>query len=135
MIKTILVGTDFTPGADEAQAFAVDLARQVGAQVHILHVIEPIGKPAEDPDIEEFHAQLNEQAMNKLSERVSQITDVKVEYSVVLGHRPLVIAEKAHRLGADCIVMGMRSDHGTSAVGSGVVQRADVPIILVPPKR
>ncbi len=135
MIKTILVATDFTPGADQAQDFATELARQVGAKLHLLHVIEPIGKPAEDPDIEEFHLQLNEQALVKLNERIAQLTDVSAEFSVVLGHRPLVIAEKAHRLNADCIVMGMRGDHSASAVGSGVVQRADVPIILVPPKR
>jgi universal stress protein A len=138
MIKTILLATDFTPGADQAQSFAVELAAQVGATLHLLHVIEPIGKPAEDPDIEEFHSQLNEKALTKLGERIAQISQshngLRLESSVVLGHRSPVIAEKAHRLQADCIVMGMRSDHGASAVGSGVVQRADVPIILVPLK-
>ena len=39
--KTILVATDFSQGSDEALEQAIDLAKQSGASLDILHVVEP----------------------------------------------------------------------------------------------
>src|SRR5690242_19275092 len=44
-IASILVPTDFSKPSETALAYAVPLARQIGAKLTLLHVIEPIATP------------------------------------------------------------------------------------------
>lgn len=44
-IKSILVPTDFSAASEKALAYAVPFARQFGAKLSLLHVVEPIATP------------------------------------------------------------------------------------------
>ena len=44
--QTILVGTDFSPASRNAVRHATALARRLGAQLHVVHVLEKL-KPAQ----------------------------------------------------------------------------------------
>src|SRR5262245_11705092 len=43
--RSILVPLDFSPGSQRALALALPFARQFGAKVTLLHVIEPVATP------------------------------------------------------------------------------------------
>ena len=44
-IKSILVPIDFSASSEKALAYAVPFARQFGAQLTLLHVVEPVATP------------------------------------------------------------------------------------------
>ena len=44
-IRSILVPTDFSPASEKALAYAVPFARQFGAKLILLHVVEPVATP------------------------------------------------------------------------------------------
>lgn len=44
-IRSILVPTDFSPASEKALAYAVPFARQFGAKLTLLHVVEPVATP------------------------------------------------------------------------------------------
>ncbi|OLE56480.1 MAG: hypothetical protein AUG74_19225, partial [Bacteroidetes bacterium 13_1_20CM_4_60_6] len=44
-MKSILVPIDFSPGSKKALKYALPFARQFGAQIILLHVVEPVGTP------------------------------------------------------------------------------------------
>lgn len=45
--KTIVVPTDFSPHAERALGYAKELARNTGATLHLIHVIEPMVYPVD----------------------------------------------------------------------------------------
>ena len=50
VIKKICVPTDFSPTAEYALRFAVGLAEPIGAELHLLHVLQDYGAYAAHPD-------------------------------------------------------------------------------------
>ena len=96
-IKSILIPTDFSEMSEEALQWAIDLAKPFNAQIHIIHVLEPIAYPVEWLEgfsgmeaLEDVIAGNARKALDKLAERVRD-AQLPVQTSLVFGYPPEAI--------------------------------------------
>ncbi len=136
-MKTILVGTDFSPRSDKAFAKACELAQTLGATIHLLHVLEPVDEPgSSDPETQEFYAKLEEGSKTKMASLI-RLADVTVHLtsSVRIGHRHQLIVEIAEEIQAEMIVLGshpLTEEAARIGPGHRVAVTARRPVLLVP---
>src|SRR5687768_11857457 len=108
--KNILVPTDLSEGAEQALDYACELARTLGARIHLLNVvgIPAIGVPELglavattmiDQLVVDSQTAIDRLAQTKCNAQVGQVL-------VKTGDARDVINETAKQLGADLIVMG-----------------------------
>ena len=137
--KNILVPTDLSEGAEQALDYACELARTLGAQIHLLNVI---GIPA--LGVPELGVALtasmiddlvvgNQDALDRLaSTRSTRMGQVMVR----TGDARDVINQTAKELGVDLIVMGTHGRRGISrallgSVAENVVRTAPCAVLTV----
>jgi nucleotide-binding universal stress UspA family protein len=139
--KTILVPTDFTPYGDAAVEYAAELATQLGATLHLLHVVSiptfgipELGLAHANTIIQQsvLEAQTElDQAAARLRDRV-EVAPVRIE----VGDAREVIDRIAAQIGADMIVLGTHGRRGFSrfflgSVAESVVRTAPCPVVTV----
>ena len=118
MFQTILVAVDGSRHSKRAVDVAVDLARQYGASVHLLHVIRNLALPREILDMIAA-GEVTESRMEILQDSAEIILDnarekfveaglSDVESHYVIGDPAFEIADYAKRNNADLIVLGHR---------------------------
>lgn len=140
--KRILCPVDFSPSALQALGFALDLARQAGGLVTLLHVVEWL--PEDEPpasahfNVPEFRGRMVDDARQRLRSLVAgesrswcEIDDV-----IVSGRAHREILRAAEARSADLIVMGSqgRGGVGLALFGSTtqqVVRSAACPVLTV----
>ncbi|UWQ51983.1 universal stress protein (plasmid) [Leisingera caerulea] len=156
MITSILFATDLSHNSTLALRHAASLAHATGAEIHVLHVNEPI---SEDARITFEMFVLNEEtrksAARRRHEMVKQILaerqarfwasfegdeakirDQVTSVEVTDGHPAEVILRRSVELGCDLIVLGAH-DHGFShtflgTVAKRVLRRSQIPTLVVP---
>lgn len=126
--KTIIVPHDFTVVGDAAARHAIQMARQIQASVHLLHVVKSDSeKPAVQKKFQEAIAKL------KL-----EPNDVKVEFIIKTGSIFTDIADAADKLGSSLIVMGTHGAKGMQKVFGSfamkVINSTFVPFVIVQDK-
>jgi nucleotide-binding universal stress UspA family protein len=131
----ILCPTDFSPCADRALAHAVSWARQVGAELHVLHVVVD---PADDADGEPPYRGVIEarDALERLIERHGAAGDA---FRAIARGRSVAegVVEHAMIAGIDLIVMGTHGRRGFRSLLIGseteeIVRSAPCPVLAVP---
>lgn len=156
MLKTILYATDLGLYGPFLLEHVCELARRHGAQVHVVHAIEPIGLFADAilktyvPDtvkselqrggIESVRDAIRLQVKHAFEDDFIDFEgdrDWIADVHVVDGSPADVILRQAERLGVDLIVLGTHGGaaNPTTALGSvanKVLQLARVPVYLVP---
>ncbi|SFG06370.1 Nucleotide-binding universal stress protein, UspA family [Halopelagius inordinatus] len=140
MYDRILVPTDGSDPANNAVDHAIDLARQHGAELHALSVVDArhvgVGAPAVTP--EEVQAAIEERsetATARVRDRAA-VEDVDVVTAVRNGSPSDEIRSYADEEDCDLVVMGT---HGRTSVeryllGSvteRVLRRGDTPVLAV----
>ena len=138
MYTNILLATDFSPEAEQAELKAVELAKRCGADLSLVHVVDYYpsmqleGGLAMLPNIEE---RLNEKAREDLDACVARLPfDFKATH---IGHGPPkgVIIEYAREIGADLIVLGSHGRHGLGlllgSTATGVLHVAECDVLAV----
>ena len=129
--KRILVPHDFSDDAAAALDFAVELAKQLGGELHLLHayrmpleIFSPYGVAIPDSVMPE----IREAASRRLKELSAQVKDAGLQVQLHLREGPPAdsIAEAARELGADLIVMGTRGRTGLAHVVLGSVAERTV---------
>ena len=144
-LKRVLVAIDFSKLSHEALSYAVDLAAQVGARVHVLYVVEPVeftgvdvfgGAPIATQAIVDEHLRQAKREMERLRRgKLAKVPGAKA--SVELG-RP---AERIVALGgsgrANLVVLGTHGRSGLAhlvmgSVAERVVRHARCPVLVVP---
>lgn len=144
-IRRILAPTDFSDGSRGALEHAVCLAEQLGSELVLLHVGDPVdgegGGPS--PRLDIYHRARAEQQQirqRKLDALVSELADahpdIKVDGHILGGVPHEVICTAAEALKTDMIVMGTSGLTGLShfLIGSTaerVVRVARVPVLTV----
>ena len=135
-MKQILFATDFSTDSLEALPFAVSLAQEHQARLTLLHVIEP-AKTGElvHPEI------YTESNMRQLRKLVPPEADCWCEpqFKIERGHAPEKILETAIAIGADLIVLGVRSVEGRLGASTHILRRtahevvtkAECPVLTV----
>jgi len=139
-VKNILVPVDYSESGDAAMAYAVSLAREYDAEMHLVHVYEPsytnidagfAGIPVSvdlpPVDLEEEEAKL---------QLVTPAEDVKFRRKVIVGSPSddLVIYAKENEI--DLVVMGTHGRTGMTrllmgSVAEGVVRRSPCPVLTI----
>ncbi|OGU22898.1 MAG: hypothetical protein A2580_12085 [Hydrogenophilales bacterium RIFOXYD1_FULL_62_11] len=114
-LTRIVVATDFSMPANAAVTRAALLARQHGAELHLLHVLSPLAlypgqaiEPAANGDarLAAAHSQLNATA-GRLLERY----DIHIHIAQRVGRAHTRIGEYANEVAADLVVAGVRGEN------------------------
>jgi universal stress protein A len=138
--KHILVPTDLSEGAEQALDYACELARTLGAQVHLLNVIgipalgmPEIGLAMTSTMIDQMVVD-NQTAIDHLA--ATRCTAERGQALVRTGDARDVINQTAKDLGVDLIVMGTHGRRGLSrallgSVAETVVRSAPCAVLTV----
>jgi universal stress protein A len=139
-ITHILVPTDFSDSADDALAYALTLADQVGATVRLVHVFDDpdtVGLYSEMyvPMPPEMRAEIMANLRRELTARAAKGTR-EVASEVLSGAPATTIVDAAKRHQCDLIVMGTHGRHGAAhlllgSVAERVVRTAACPVLVV----
>ncbi|MGB3851974.1 MAG: universal stress protein [Tunicatimonas sp.] len=143
-IRRILVPTDFSLTANNALIYALDLAKEVEAQVFILHVYHipsaavTAAYPAgyyEAVSMDELKEEAD-QRMKKLKRDYLYATKVPYECLTQLGPAVDIIARTAEEKNVDLIVMGTQKAEKAKAwlgsVTTDTVKSSHYPVLAVP---
>ena len=148
-IKTILVPTDFSDNAHVAFQKAFDLAGQLGAKLHLLHVQNEStlrmaireGLLRDDSTDEELQAEIGRLIEERCSKILAgcEIPGVPIEHLSRQGEPEVVIARYAREINADLVVVGLRgaglSDRIKSAVmgsiAESLLRKSPCPVMVV----
>ena len=144
MIKRILGPTDFSPDADAALQYAIDLANHMGAAVHLLHVVENPMLPAAwssdmyTAEIAGLQMTLARDAETRLRRAIPCIAGSRFGFNhdVRMGPVPATIVQYACEELIDLIVMGTTGRTGLAHVLMGsvaerVVRTAPCPVLTL----
>ncbi len=146
MIKTIVVGTDGSKQGQHAVAWAADLARQLGAEVVLVHVAPPLAPPIAGAGgyvmyvpqdvLDQSQADLEERVVTEFCAPL-RAAGVAWRSRVLEGSAPVVLADVATEVGAQLIVVGTRALHALGellhgSTSHGLTLHTDVPIVVVP---
>jgi universal stress protein A len=136
LITRILVPTDFSRPSERALDYAQDLAQQLGASLHLLHVVNrPLlaeGLAAEASMSAKFESDM----VSGMEARLRKLAPDAASTDVVFGYAARAIVDWASRLGADLIVMGSHGRTGMAhlmlgSVAEAVVRTARCPVLTV----
>ncbi len=141
MPKTILVGTDFSELGDRATAYACELAKQLGAQVTLLHAwsLQTIGMPEGFVlPIGSMNEELEAAAQKGANAALERHRGFGVPLSarVVCADARDAIVEAAKALPAELIVLGSHGRTGVrrallGSVAESVIRHAPCPVLVV----
>jgi len=129
-IERILVPIDFSTNSMHALAAALSLTQRFGAELLLLHVVEPVY--AAEPNMASADLTTLLDAQERTAdERLGRIL-------VECGVPAQVIMEVARRTATDLIVIATHGRTGLSrmligSVAERVVRRAGCPVLTVPP--
>jgi universal stress protein A len=136
----ILVPTDFSEISNRAFLAAVDLARQLGASVHAIHIVQihPENIPESGKvDMDEIEATEERNANEKLDQLIQQNAEgVEVSRVIVHGNPVKQITKVVKESNADLIVMGTHGRTGVAhlimgSVAESVLRSAEVPVMCI----
>lgn len=145
-IRRILLPTDFSAPAKQAQQYAIELAERFGAQLHLIHVVPQLPLPFPDsnsvwvvPDID-VKSQI-EVAKRRLEQEVSTewASSHSCVSSVEAGFAVDEIVRYATKNDIDLIVVGTHGHTGLNrlllgSVAEKIVRLAQCPVLTVHPK-
>jgi nucleotide-binding universal stress UspA family protein len=156
MIRSMLYATDLGVYAPYVLQHALVLARTFDAELHVVHVVEPMGLFAESV-LQSFLAadvlkQLHSEGVNTVIDSIEARVLASFREELGDGHQDLtlihsvrvvqgdpsnVILDQARLLGVDLLVVGSRShaEEGDTPIGrtaARILQLSDVPVYMVP---
>lgn len=148
-IKNILLPTDFSSLSLSAASYAIELASQYNAKVHLLHVLEKtfpiLTIRSLDLSEEKIIKSIEENAKESLNETLEKIknetdkTDIKIETVIRKGIDYQEITKYAEENEIDVIVI---ATHGTTgilhtllgSVAEKVIRYSKKPVLVITPQ-
>ena len=141
-IEKVVVPVDFSENSEQALSVAVDLARTLGAEIHVVHVVPTVpyfGPPFVPGPV--LIGQVKEAGRKELDALMARLRARGINASAVLaeGVAYTEIDRAAADLGADLIVIGTHGRTGfqhllLGSVAERVVRMSRIPVMVVPPK-
>lgn len=134
----IMLAVDLTEESVRVAQRAVALARAFNAELHVVHVIEPLSLAygGDIPmDLSSVQEQIHEQAKSHLAEFAATL-DIPAERQYLIFGRPeSEIQRVADSKGADVIVVGSHGRHGLAlllgSTANGVLHGATCDVVAV----
>ncbi|HZF30082.1 MAG TPA: universal stress protein [Gammaproteobacteria bacterium] len=118
--RRILLAVDLTDASREIGARACELAAELGAELEILHVIEPLPLMVADapeimaPAVLQTQDEIVRAARTRVAALASELGLPTSAASVQLGNTQIEIVRAARERKVDLIVLGSRERHGLS---------------------
>ena len=141
--KRILVATDFSTTADMAEKIAYQLARQLEAELHLVHVRvileDPLMAEEQQMEIERMMSSTDEATRQAFARDRSGEPGITVRTHLIRSVSAAeAITETASDLDCDLIVMGTQGRRGIKhmllgSVAENVIRSADLPVLTVRP--
>jgi nucleotide-binding universal stress UspA family protein len=142
-MKTILVPTDFSESAFNAAIYAMELANEFGAKIHLLnvyHIPNPLMTlPIEIVVTVDEMKSAGDSKLKQLANSLKELKHYPVEFTFESrnGFSATEIQECAKYLNADLIVMGMRGagivkEKLIGSTVTGIIQKSEIPVLVVP---
>lgn len=136
--KKILVAIDLSEDSTPVVLRARALADANGAQLHLIHVIEPLSF-AYGGDIPMDFSGIQEEIQQQATQQMRRFADSnKIDEQhqhIVLGKPEVEIHAKAKELGTDLIVLGSHGRHGLAllmgSTANGVMHGATCDVLAV----
>jgi nucleotide-binding universal stress UspA family protein len=134
--RTVLAAVDFSEASRVALTFAARFSRHVGAELHVLHAVEPLLAAAASAGGADLVRETREE-LNAFMGSARPADDWAPLHHVVAGPGVDVICEISARENADLIVIGARGMSGLErhmfgSTTEGVLRNADRSICVVP---
>ena len=133
-LKKILCAVDGTPESVNVMREAAALAKDLGADLRLAHVVPGVEAWPDRQMDAEFEEQLRENAKERLKE-LQATANVDVPSCVAVGSVADSIAEESARHGADLLVIGRGTIHGTwgrlRTHAYGLIRLAPCPVLSV----
>jgi len=156
-IQTICYATNLGPESPYVFRYALSLAKQHQAKIHIYHALEPLSDTAKgltefflpQEELEKRREEARQQLIEKLKKRLSafcekesckldaNIPDAVADVQVIEGRPAETILAKAKEIGADLIILGTHRklrEGGTRLLGSTarqVVNDSKIPVMTI----
>ena len=144
-MQRILVPTDFSPTAEKAFRFALNIATKAKGTVILYHVYTPVESPFIDTGqkSKQYNTKTETNLVKRLQRLKKKVTahTADVPVSTIVGRSPVIdnilgFAEHNH---IDLIVMGTQGASGLKkiiigSVAARIVEKTDIPVLLVPEK-
>jgi universal stress protein A len=132
----ILLTTDLTDHAKKSAQKALDLAKQFGAKLTIMHAVEPLPAYAMGyMGSINLEQELMDQAIANLSQIAKELGIPESDQRIELGSIKACILKAAYELNADLIVVGSHGRHGLErllgSTASAVLQGAECDVLVV----
>ncbi|MHB8634113.1 MAG: universal stress protein [Thermoplasmatota archaeon] len=141
---SLLVGVDFSPESAAAFGYAIALARDLGASLHLVHSIQvpfltapyPEAAMAYSPEIMAHDEEDAAIELTKWAERARK-AGVAVAPAIYVGDPATALLSAAHAARATAIVVATRGSSGFRGFALGSVARnlvriSDRPLVVVP---
>ena len=134
----ILLAVDLTEDCKRVAERALELAEQSGAELHVVHVIEPLSLAygGEIPmDLSSVQDQIHDQAKSHLAAFSSEIGIQEHRRHLVFGRHESEIHRLANEQNADVIVVGSHGRRGIAlllgSTANGVLHGATCDVLAV----
>lgn len=133
-LESILVPVDFSQCSQKALEYAVPFAKQFGARLALLHVIEPSVPTAEMMVVESESAAVATEKLKILQQEVRNAVPCTILLRT--GSPPIEITGAASELGMDLIILSTHGRRGLEhvllgSVAEKVVRQASCPVLVV----
>ncbi len=136
--KRLLVAIDLGAASDKIAVKAATMARNQQAEIHILHIVEPLSLTYSADlhlDTSALQEEINEQAKVHLSNLARNLSIPKQHCHLGSGRPEKEIPNLARQIGADLIVLGSHGRWGLELLlgttTDGVVSAADCDVLAV----
>ncbi|HEX7124704.1 MAG TPA: universal stress protein [Thermodesulfobacteriota bacterium] len=139
-MATVLHATDFSTGADAARREAMRMARLLGADLLIVHVVEDIVVGPEVPvaDLDRVYEAQIAWAERELAARAAEgrAAGIETRTRVLRGSTPDAIVRAAEAEGASLVVVGTHGRGGVrrlllGSVAERIVRTSPCPVLTV----
>lgn len=142
-MKRILIPTDFSPVADNALAYAIEIAAQFGSELYLYHVYS-LHKIDRHPDFSDEDQPYKKKLEKKMKltrlKFIDRITELGLTLHTLVEHNTVlsVFDRTAEKYQIDLIVMGSKGATGFKkaffgSMAATALQMAKVPVLVVPP--
>jgi universal stress protein A len=136
--RRIMLAVDLTEESVVIAQRAVRLSEAFGAELHVVHVIEPLSLAygGDIPmDLSTVQEQIHDQARSHLAEFAATLQIPAERQHLIFGRPESEIQRTAESVGADVIVVGSHGRHGLAlllgSTANGVLHGATCDVLAV----
>lgn len=139
LMKKILVPTDFSRNAENALAYAVEVAGKFGSRITLLHTYKVYSSAGMFLSVESYMEKDAAEKMRSIISRIQPLlaNGASIESRIIRGDATPSISDVAEKGSYDLIIMGTQGASGlkeifTGSITNGVMKSTLAPVLAIP---